>query len=105
MSDNPLTTQLAYEACMNIFYGEKVSKYFGDRLLEGFGPSLARVAEQTTVDGHNRDVVLDAVTTTAKAMVAGMRAVLKEINSSRMNDQQSFSVQMEKAHLNQQTSR
>lgn len=84
MSDNALTKQLAYEACMNIFYGEKVNKHFGDRLLEVFGPSLARVAEQTTIDGHSRDVVLDAVATTAEAMVAGMRAVLKEINSSPM---------------------
>ncbi|HFP9305370.1 hypothetical protein [Raoultella planticola] len=103
MSDSALTKQLAYEACMNIFYGEKINKHFGDRLLEVFGPSIARVAEQTTIDGYNRDAALDAVATTAVAMVAGMRAVLKEINSSQMNDQQSHAVQMEKAHLDQQT--
>ncbi|HHT2831415.1 TPA: hypothetical protein ACTYSZ_002416 [Klebsiella aerogenes] len=103
MSDNVLTKQLAYEACMNVFYGEKVNKYFGDRLLEVFGTSIARVAEQTTINGHKKEEVLDAVATTAEAMVAGMRAVLKEINSSPMSDRQSYSVQTEKAHLDQQT--
>lgn len=33
MSDSALTKQLAYEACMNIFYGEKINKHFGDRFL------------------------------------------------------------------------
>lgn len=103
MSDSALTKQMAYEACMNIFYGEKVNKHFGDRLLEVFGPSIARVAEQTTIDGYNKDAALDAVATTAEAMVVGMRAVLKEINSSPMRDQQPYSVQMEKAQLDQQT--
>ncbi|ALL37834.1 hypothetical protein [Serratia marcescens] len=95
--------QKSHEECMNDFFGEEVNKHFANYLVELFGPTISRVAEDYVLRGKPKADVLSAVTTTAEAMVVGMRAVLNCVNSSPEHQQQPYGAPKGNIQEDQQT--
>lgn len=64
-------------------YGSWLNQRFANKLLDTFSPTILRVVEQLVIDGKDEKAVTEAATTTARAIVAGIRELVKSHRSNQ----------------------
>ncbi|MEA3808597.1 hypothetical protein VBK25_14910 [Enterobacter hormaechei] len=63
-------------------YGYVINKRFANRLVDTFSPAIVHVVEKLVIEGKDERTVTEAATTTARAIVAGIRELVKNHNSN-----------------------
>lgn len=63
-------------------YGYVINRRFANRLVDTFSPAILHVVEKLVIEGKDERTVTEAATTTARAIVAGIRELVKNHNSN-----------------------